>query len=373
MKSLLSRLLFILFIPFALHADSLTVEGDLNIEGSLRIIPQTVPDIVSTGMMYFDLSTGELIVYNGEKWISLTETATIINTSGGIYSLSLGKDSSASGGRAIAIGADAIASGNSSIAIGQYANAGASNAIALGYHATASGNYATAWGAGPEASGVAATAWGWTTEASGDYSTAFGQNTAASGDYSATWGNYSEASGDYSTAWGEWGRAIGDFATAWGAATYAIGDYSTAWGHRTHAESYSSSALGCWNIGGYTYSDDGVDTNDGDTQWFDLDPLLEVGNGDYSARSNALTVIKNGQTTLENKYWDEEMPTAIPADPDTALNGDQSSAGEALVVKGHTNLNGNLTVQGNVSMPRQGDIWMGAFGNPEDSWQQSGS
>ena len=108
--------------------------------------------------------------------------------------------------------------------------------------------------------------------------------------------------------------------------------------------------------------DDGNDNNDGDSRWFDLDPLLEVGNGTSdTSRSNALTIIKNGQTTLENKYWDEETPTAIPADPDTELDGDQSSAGEALVVKGHARFEGNVT------LPRQGDILMGSFGRPEDS------
>ena len=88
------------------------------------------------------------------------------------------------------------------------------------------------------------------------------------------------------------------------------------------------------------------------------DPLFEVGNGSAprggqeppsTTRSNAITTLKNGQTTLTNKAW--------KADPNVAPTED-NSYGRALVVEGNTVLNGNVTI----AVP-QGDISMGIYGN----------
>lgn len=76
-------------------------------------------------------------------------------------------------------------------------------------------------------------------------------------------------------------------------------------------------------------------------------------------RSNAITTLKNGQTTLTNKAWNAD--NSVPA-------GNENSHGQALVVEGHSLLKGNTTIQGNtvingrvtITVP-QGDISMGIY------------
>jgi hypothetical protein len=106
----------------------------------------------------------------------------------------------------------------------------------------------------------------------------------------------------------------------------ASGDFSHATGYNSQAQSLASVAVGSLNQGGGT-----------DDEWVDTDPLFEVGNGWSETspmsgdRSNALTTLKNGRTTLTNKFWDSGEPTDVPV-------ASGSSDGTALVVEGHTKL-----------------------------------
>ena len=364
-----SRLLLTAFlasslVPFALHADSLTVEGDLNVEASgtasgdltidnkLTVNPDTS---VKSGV-----SGAFKIEENGVIWAGFGErynSAEMMPEENGVRLMWIPQSA-------------AFRAGETADNYWDYSQIG-QHSFAAGCCTTASGHYSTAWGYYGYARGTISTAWGYDGYAADYLCTAWGMHTNAYGECSTAWGEYASALGDSSTAWGMWTSAIGYYSTAWGAYAEAFGLYTTAWGYETTAKAYVSTAIGAYNVGRYTFLDDGVSYNDGDTEWFDLDPLLEVGNGTSSNRSNALTIIKNGQTTLANKYWDDQAPTAIPDDPDTELDGDQSSAGEALVVNGHGRLNGNLAVQGNVTIAGevmiarllpQGDISMGSFG-----------
>ncbi|WOO42579.1 hypothetical protein [Rubellicoccus peritrichatus] len=171
------------------------------------------------------------------------------------------------------------------------------------------------------------------------------------------------AIGESAIALGAGSIAQGDGSFVWGANNVALGTGSTALGSYTSAGAYLSAAMGQYNIGGF----DGA--NNGDTQWVDLDTLFEIGNGtDEANRSNALTLLKNGQLTLENKYWDDQSPTTVPADSN-------SSDGNALVVNGHSQFNGNVNTkdlkvagdadfEGSVTIakiPAQGGLDMGGF------------
>lgn len=128
-----------------------------------------------------------------------------------------------------------------------------------------------------------------------------------------------------------------------GLSSFAAGNFAT-------AGSYSSTALGSYNSSfGGNYS------------WIETDPILMVGNGTApNLTSNALVTLKNGNTTLTNKAWKAANPSATPnaptalVDPDTTIDTD--SGGNALVVDGHTVLNGKVTI----SVP-QGDISMGIY------------
>jgi hypothetical protein len=137
------------------------------------------------------------------------------------------------------------------------------------------------------ATGYVSTALGSNTEASGAYSTAMGYSTIASNYYSTAIGSGTTASGDASLAAGYYSTASEYASTAMGLITEASGYYSTAMGNSTKAQSVSSTALGQFNVGG------------GDVlNWVATDPLFEIGNGiDNTARTNALTVLKNGTIT----------------------------------------------------------------------------
>lgn len=212
---------------------------------------------------------------------------------------------------------------------------------ALGETSFASGRGSFAIGASI-ASGEFSSAFG-TSQAKGYVATALGADSSASGDISTAMGRWTSASGYTSIAMGEGASASGETSTAMGRYTFATGYASTALGDSTMASAQSSLAIGRSNIGGGN-----------PTQWDEQDPLFEIGNGDGWRQnpSNALTVLKNGRTTLTNKFWDEEEPIAIP-------EASGSSGGEAFVVEGHS------VFKGRVQLPRQGDILMGEFGNPE--------
>lgn len=148
----------------------------------------------------------------------------------GQWSMSLGRNTTASGTHSLALNADATASGDRSVAM----NGGT----------TASGDLATAMGQATIASGFASTATGVKTTASGTASIATGQNTVASGDFSTATGDRSIASGVGSTATGAATVASGAYATAVGVHTTGSGDFSTAIGRYAEARAIGSVAFG---------------------------------------------------------------------------------------------------------------------------------
>ncbi|MBO6880936.1 tail fiber domain-containing protein [Winogradskyella sp.] len=113
----------------------------------------------------------------------------------------------------------------------------------------------------------------------------------ATGPYSFAVGEGSKALGYSSIAMGYYTTASEFFATAMGYSTTASGSYSTAMGRGTKANAHQSTAIGRYNIGG------------GDLyNWVATDPLFEIGNGtDDANRANALTVLKNGNITINGK------------------------------------------------------------------------
>lgn len=130
---------------------------------------------------------------------------------------------------------------------------------------------------------------------------------------------------------------IGSAAIGEGANTTVIGNSTTV---KTHL--FGSAAIGRYpNQWGSA------------TAWVETDPLLLVGNGSSTAlASNAITTLKNGQTTLTNKEW-----KANSADPLADPAATTDSGGEALVVDGHTRLRGKVIIE-----QAQGDISMGIYG-----------
>ncbi len=139
------------------------------------------------------------------------------------------------------------------------------------------------------------------TTASGDYSTAMGQYTTASGYSSTAMGAGATASGAFSTAMGYITEASGAFSTAMGYITEASGNYSTAMGNYTKAQSTFSVALGQYNVGGGSPD-----------SWVDTDPLFEIGNGTSNHKSNAVTVLKNGNTHISGTITSGTANVSLP-------------------------------------------------------------
>ena len=123
---------------------------------------------------------------------------------------------------------------------------------------------------------------GFGTMASGDEAFASGSRSTASGVVSTAMGR-STASGNWSTAAGL-SLAAGAFAFA-GGNSYALASFSTAFGEDNYARAYGAVALGVRN--------DNSDEPNPDAP-HPADRLFQIGNGNFSTRRNALTVLRNG-------------------------------------------------------------------------------
>jgi Head domain of trimeric autotransporter adhesin len=127
-------------------------------------------------------------------------------------------------------------------------------------------------------------------KANGNASTAMGLQTTASGFTSVALGYGTIASAQSSTAMGILTTASGGFSTAMGIGTTASGNSSTAMGLGTVSRAYSSMAMGHFNDSIISSS-----TN----SYVATDPIFIIGNGTSDiARSNAMTVLKNGNVGL---------------------------------------------------------------------------
>ncbi|MDB9724202.1 tail fiber domain-containing protein [Polaribacter sp.] len=156
---------------------------------------------------------------------------------------------------------------------------------------TASGIWSTAIGYSAEASNQVAVAFGDNTTASGSRSTAMGINTLASGEYATSLNGDTIASGDYSLATGASSIASGGASTALGNYTTASGDFSTTMGNSTIASDYASTVIGQYNLVGSTVTDsEGTFNTDS--------PVFVIGNGTFNNRSDAVTVLFDGTTTI---------------------------------------------------------------------------
>lgn len=209
----------------------------------------------------------------------------------GRFSFAAGNSTKAKGDGSFAMGEFTNASGYISTALGAQTTASGELTTAMGFSTTASGPYATATGFFANAAGEGSVSMGGGTSASGQYSFAAGNQTIASGNYSVALGRETTASasssialGYLSSATGIESLALGTFSTASGTSsislgpgTTASGNASTAIGLVTIARSANSLAIGKFN--------DTTATN----------RLFEIGNGTaFNARSNALTVLTNG-------------------------------------------------------------------------------
>lgn len=324
----------------------------------------TVPDaslIVGKGTGSMARSNGLVVLRNGEVQVpgslvvggsptltqgtapSFMEGQGFVNTtylsSNGYLTKSYG-GGALTNGALISIGQGSTADSPDSIALGNSSNA-SSGGIAIGWSSMAMGCGAAIQG------GVATGQWSFATtfgSAVGAYSVAMG-GASAHGDQSISLGGYNVESSGSNTAIGKNSSAIG------GSESMAIGDYSFSTGYQTCAYSKHSTAIGSKNLSSQNLL---PISNNAPTEWVETEALFELGNGDplVQVASNAITTLKNGQTTVTNKAW-KANSTAPLADPEPTTD----SGGEALVVEGHTRLKGKVIIE-----QAQGDISMGIYG-----------
>jgi len=223
----------------------------------------------------------------------------------GDYSFAIGQGSQALGKGAFALGLADTAKGDYSLALGYKTLArGNYSSVAIGWLTRAIGSNSTAIGYNSEASGVASFAAGSACSALGQDAIAIGSGAYARGNYAVSIGfkteNYAgggtalgwhtslATSADFSLAAGYYSVATGNTSVSIGHRTYSMADLSTAMGSYTTAQSYNSFVIGRYNVISGT-------TN----TWLNTEPLFIIGNGENSsARSNAVTVLKNGNVGI---------------------------------------------------------------------------
>jgi hypothetical protein len=196
-------------------------------------------------------------------------------------------NSGALGTSSLAAGANNYATGYTSVAFGNENVASGAGAIVGGFDSGATGDYAFAIGNDAQASG--------------NRSVAFGDETRAIGNGSFVMGSLSEAINTNASAFGEITLASGINAFASGQSTTASGDNSFSGGLATIASGNYSATFGTYNVD---------NTN----------AAFTVGNGtNNSNRSDALTVLKNGNVGINNSNPDEELVIGNNLDSGWAL------------------------------------------------------
>lgn len=183
--------------------------------------------------------------------------------------------------------------------------------VAMGFNNLASGLGSTSFGVLNQASGGSATAMGEFSQATGYSSVALGAQLIVSGHNavgigyendatntnSIALGSYSIASGENASVLGRGSLASGNHATAIGTNNISLGSHSTALGTSNTSHSYGEMTLGLLATNYVPVSTTSFDSSD---------RLFSIGNGvSNSNRSNALTILKNGNSALGN-----HIPTA---------------------------------------------------------------
>lgn len=311
MKKLKLLLLCAIVIPQALIAQNvgigtLTPVARLHVTDSSVLfsavgnVPATIglPPIQGTGrrmMWYSDKAAFRAGYVSGPNWdkdsIGKYSFAVGFTTKAlGEYSVAIGLNTNASGQASFAAGLETKASNLSSTALGTATKSSGWASFANGNVSTASGDYSFASGNFSVASGTSSLSIGSNDTASGNSAIALGTNSKANGLESVAIGNGSAAVGSNAIALGYYNIANADYSLALGFRTRAKGRYSTTSGEGTHANAWGAFSTGLYN-----------DSSDTPSPFIknETDRIFQLGNGDNNSnRSNAITILRNGNTGL---------------------------------------------------------------------------
>jgi hypothetical protein len=369
-------------------ADSLLVAGHADIDGSL---------LVGRWVRAQALRADSSLAVSGaaSNWNSTALGGSSSST--GVNAAAIGYNASATNTQAVALGSSAAASGINAVAIGDGSSAAGTQSVAVGKSATVSSSYANV------AVGVnASIAGGWgnaavgggrltgtgtpthnvaigasTISSNGAYNTSLGYSSTISGSNttgSMTFGPSSTVSGGYrNMAFGANSSITG------GNSNYAFGDWSSvtdgwnsaAFGNNSKVQTNAANAyafgahssVGAFNTANFAYASPARFSNlalfgsYADTtamapsalshmNWIPTDPLFVVANGaSDGARSNTLTILKNGKATFSDSLAVE----GIASFASELSVGDTLHAAAPALFADSVYVGGNLAIAGVVT------------------------
>ncbi|WAC42516.1 hypothetical protein [Pedobacter sp. SL55] len=123
----------------------------------------------------------------------------------------------------------------------------------------------------------------------GNYSIATGVHNKVPSDVSSSFGQENIITGDVSMAWGQYNKSTGFLTTTYGWSNENEGLLGTMFGFGNKASATSQLVFGRFNAITAAFPSTSVEPND---------PILQVGNGTQSDRSNALTLLRNGKAVF---------------------------------------------------------------------------
>ncbi len=214
-----------------------------------------------------------------------------------------GWDKANIGVNSFAVGSENIASGQYSASLGMFNNGLGDYSFTAGYGNYVPGEYGIAIGKSNRVETQAGVAIGAENQSWGSYSFAAGLHNVALGYSSIAIGQYNYANNYGSVAIGDNATSIGQVSFSFGRGTVTKANYSVALGYGSEVRGDVGFVTGrelivksayCAGFGIYN------DTSDIPTPTFPAptDRLFQIGNGGYSSRSNAVTVLHNGNTGI---------------------------------------------------------------------------
>jgi hypothetical protein len=176
---------------------------------------------------------------------------------------------------------------------------------------------------------------GYGVTASGDWSFSAGLNSNASAQNSVAIGYSTLSNSNFAIAMGSASFATNDGAVAIGISNAAIGKYSLVMGYNNIVKTVGGTVLG-------QYNDASDNPNLNDTS--SLDRIFQIGNGYYAenideeVRSNAITVLRNGNTGIGTLLPANKLDVAgdINLTGKLKLNGNAGTAGQILKSNGNS-------------------------------------
>ncbi|WP_269540678.1 hypothetical protein [Cerasicoccus fimbriatus] len=290
----------------------------------------------------------EINPVSGKIYIDNSEVLLLKGSGPTSTGFAYGSFSEASGSYSLAFGYRAKSLANYSFAFGRFAEANAQNAFAVGGYANALNSIAFSGGitdaqarnsmavGGVTVLGESSFAFGsqWANrpydedytismEIDGDYTFAFGTAIRTSSNHSFAFGERVRTAGLHSMVFGlgsdtggfthdpQGHEANGDFSLAFGEMNLVDGDHAHALGQNLTVSSMHTTVIGRYNR---NLQADGLTPAGNPDTWNSADPLFEIGNGDSSTPSNAMTVYKSGDVEMsENLHVAGKITLAAPA------------------------------------------------------------